>query len=826
MFEWLAGLPATRGRVAVIGAWDRVAEIAACGRGGVFVNAGLEPITVPPLTPEQALLNRIKAESFPPWPGEPADAVTFYAALEYVRAHQPRALWLTFGETDEWAHARRYDRTLLSAQRTDAFIAALWHELQATPATRGTTTLIVAGDHGRGRTGTDWTDHGKDVPGAAEVWIAALGPLTAGARRTPRPRARHPEPGRRHRRRRPRRALRRRRAPRRPADPRRHRSGAQVRFQCLAWDVRRPRRGASMKVLPAVACAAALVATSLPAEPPSWTRLGFDGGDVRALVADPGDPATLLAGLAVGGVYRSTDGAATWRAVNGGLPADLGEVRALAVDPSDSAVVYAATARAVYRSADAGASWVLAGGAANWDVRALAVAAAPVSTLFVACGSAGLATSVAGGPLVVRDLGVPEVVGVAVDPGDAWKAYAGTCGQGLLRSTDGGVTWEPRGHRPPACLSGLSLGADSTRIFAATDRGVVRSSDGGNTWLFEQACLECVVAHAVAPDPAGGGRVLAGRTVWSAAGHPGVPLDGVFASADGGSRIRPLLAFRHTGNRTRAIVFDANEPSVVYAATDGKGVLKSLDGGRHWRPANRGLAATGARVIVPDAETPGIVLAGTDGGAVLRTRDGGETWETLHDGVESAGVVALVADPATPGTLLAGTAGSGVLRSDDGGATWSPSNAGLDLLWLADLAADPFEEGRLIAPARLIELIGGAILFYESTDGGATGLSSRTLVRVDCGPRLRPVHPGPGAVRLWVRPARERRRRQVVPRRRGRSAGSGRRSRLRPIARRPRLRLRHRRRLAQRRRRIDVAPDRFRHRSGRTGRRNRSAPWL
>jgi len=179
VFEWLAGLPAFRERVAVIGAWDRVAEIAACGRGGVFVNAGLEPITVPPLTPEQVLLNRLKAESFAPWPGEPADAVTFYAALEYVRAHMPRALWLTFGETDEWAHARRYDRTLMSAQRTDAFIAALWREVQAMPATRGTTTLIVAGDHGRGRTGKDWTDHGKDVPGAGEVWIAALGPLTA-----------------------------------------------------------------------------------------------------------------------------------------------------------------------------------------------------------------------------------------------------------------------------------------------------------------------------------------------------------------------------------------------------------------------------------------------------------------------------------------------------------------------------------------------------------------------------------------------------------------------------------------------------------------------
>lgn len=477
-----------------------------------------------------------------------------------------------------------------------------------------------------------------------------------------------------------------------------------------------------MTIPPAVVCAvaAALLAVSSPAPAPSWTRLGFDGGDVRALVADPGDPGTLFAGLAAGGVYRSTDGAATWRPVNVGLPDDFGEVRALAVDPSDSAVVYVATAKAVFRSADSGASWVLAGGAADWDVRALAVAAVPSGTLFVACGPAGLAASAAGGPLVARSLGVPEVVSVAVEPGNAWKVYAGTCGQGLLRSTDGGETFEPRGERPPVCLAGLALGPEPGSVYAATTRGVVRSADAGRTWTFEQGCLECVRAHAVAPDPAGGSRVLASRTVWSEASHPSGALDGLFASNDGGGEFEPLLAFRHDGARTGAIVFDAAEPAVVYAATERKGVLKSFDGGRHWQPSNGGLTAAGARVIALGGEAPGTVLVGSDSGAVRRTRDRGETWETLHDGIENAGVVALVADPTTPGTLLAGTAGSGVLRSDDGGATWAPTNVGLDHLWLADLAADPFEEGRYVAATRLLELMGGGILFFESTDGGAS----------------------------------------------------------------------------------------------------------
>lgn len=178
VFEWLHGRPGFSGRVAAFGAWDVVPYIVNRERCGFYVNGGFEPVTVGRISAEQKLLNQLKAEMTQPWSGEPYDAITFRAALEYVKANGPRAMWLTFGETDEWAHERRYDRYLGAARQTDSYLRTLWETLQSMRQYRGKTTLIVCVDHGRGRTGSDWTSHGSKFPGADEIWMCVLGPDT------------------------------------------------------------------------------------------------------------------------------------------------------------------------------------------------------------------------------------------------------------------------------------------------------------------------------------------------------------------------------------------------------------------------------------------------------------------------------------------------------------------------------------------------------------------------------------------------------------------------------------------------------------------------
>ena len=146
------------------------------------MNAGYEPLTVPPVTERIRLLNRLKRETeF--WGGESFDAPTFLTALEYFKQHRPRVLFVSLGETDEWAHDGRYDLYLKSARRFDQYARELWETAQSMAEYRGSTSLILAVDHGRGEAPTDWKSHGEKLPESKYVWMGFLGPDTRRAGR-------------------------------------------------------------------------------------------------------------------------------------------------------------------------------------------------------------------------------------------------------------------------------------------------------------------------------------------------------------------------------------------------------------------------------------------------------------------------------------------------------------------------------------------------------------------------------------------------------------------------------------------------------------------
>jgi phosphopentomutase len=141
------------------------------------VNAGYDAFTSIPNTPRLDLLNRLKAETPRVWEDEPFDFMPFHTALEYVKARKPKILYLSLGETDEWAHAGKYAEYLSATQRVDAYLRELWDTLQSMPEYRGNTTLIFSPDHGRGE-GPEWKDHGEKVPDSKYIWMAFLGPDT------------------------------------------------------------------------------------------------------------------------------------------------------------------------------------------------------------------------------------------------------------------------------------------------------------------------------------------------------------------------------------------------------------------------------------------------------------------------------------------------------------------------------------------------------------------------------------------------------------------------------------------------------------------------
>jgi len=106
------------------------------------------------------------------------DTFAYRAALEYIETVQPRVLHLALGEPDTWAHGRHYDSYLTSIRNGDRFIRIVWEKLQSLPAYRGTTTLLLSPDHGRGNTTQDWTGHNAKIPHSEETSLAALGPDT------------------------------------------------------------------------------------------------------------------------------------------------------------------------------------------------------------------------------------------------------------------------------------------------------------------------------------------------------------------------------------------------------------------------------------------------------------------------------------------------------------------------------------------------------------------------------------------------------------------------------------------------------------------------
>ena len=175
--EWLNGRPGFAGRVAAFGAWDVLPFILNVQRSKLPVGDGYPPVPDPKTDRERAI-NDMADDLAPIWEGAPLDAPIMHAAIECLRTRQPRVLYVLLGETDEWAHEPRYDLYLDAAWRADRFIRRIWEMAQSMPEYKGRTALLIAVDHGRGATTTDWTDHGRKVPAAERTWVAVMGPDT------------------------------------------------------------------------------------------------------------------------------------------------------------------------------------------------------------------------------------------------------------------------------------------------------------------------------------------------------------------------------------------------------------------------------------------------------------------------------------------------------------------------------------------------------------------------------------------------------------------------------------------------------------------------
>jgi len=187
--------------------------------------------------------------------------------------------------------------------------------------------------------------------------------------------------------------------------------------------------------------------------------------------------------------------------------------------------------------------------------------------------------------------------------------------------------------------------------YVATTAGVFKTTDRGGRWTLVDAFPD---AHAVAINPRNPANVVTGNVDSSGPR----PTDTRFRwSEDGGltwQEVPPL-------NEYEDDLFDRSEAATVYAALQGGGVGKSVDGGKTWTISDwrNGLPCCAwdffdtMDIAISGGEAPTIYAAALGGGLFFSSTDGAESWQRVMVpvGVTYPDVWTVSVDPTDPGRL-------------------------------------------------------------------------------------------------------------------------------------------------------------------------------
>jgi photosystem II stability/assembly factor-like uncharacterized protein len=225
--------------------------------------------------------------------------------------------------------------------------------------------------------------------------------------------------------------------------------------------------------------------------------------------------------------------------------------------------------------------------------------------------------------------------------------------------------------------------------------GLFRSADGGRTWTPVTDGMTTPAARTIVPDPLRPGALLCGtepaRLFRSAdEGRTWVEVEGIRALPD---HAEWFLPYSPRAGAVRNVYAPPGSRGLLLAAVEVGGLLRSTDGGATWAIApigpNDDIHQVSGHPTDPDLLWSSLGYAALrsrrrDGGAprlggVGRSRDSGGTWDILHTDYTRSTIV----PPSLPGSVLAGPApevgrGGRIEVSTDGGESWRPAGDGID----------------------------------------------------------------------------------------------------------------------------------------------------
>jgi photosystem II stability/assembly factor-like uncharacterized protein len=359
------------------------------------------------------------------------------------------------------------------------------------------------------------------------------------------------------------------------------------------------------------------------------------GGRVSSIAFDPANPYTFYAGLATGGIMKSSDNGSTFEPIfEHEAVAAIGDI---AVAPSDSKTIYVGTGEAndrntvswgagVYTSTDGGATWTKSGLEKTRAIARIVVHPTDPKTAWVCSpgdvwqpGERGIYKTTDGGKSWKKVYTAPAPFemragcgDLAIDPTDPNTLYATLYARlrrpwvftygveasdgkdigGVLKSTDGGATWTKLANGLPAMTGriGLAVYAKNPKtVYALVQSdaggssdlddpyskagGVFRSDDAGATWT-RQSKLDPRPFYfsQIRVDPENDKRVYV--------------LGFMLHVSDDGGKTWREDRFKNVHSDNHALAIDPHAPSRLLLGTDG-GLYESYNGAEGWAHLNR-----------------------------------------------------------------------------------------------------------------------------------------------------------------------------------------------------------------------------------------------
>lgn len=464
---------------------------------------------------------------------------------------------------------------------------------------------------------------------------------------------------------------------------------------------------------------------------------------VRSFAVDPQNPDVMFrcSGEArdqkrFGTIHKSSDGGKNWRTVcdevdyyGNGPTRMYGEV--IAIDPNDSAyVVTGGYSNGFWVSRDAGETWSCTGLEGE---RITGVYFHPLveDKIYVGTASARAVLDMR------KDLSSDELAAelkrlhdfergtahlfVSTNRGESWKKlcegydlaelvfdtedpdtlYMATHQHGILRSTDGGASWEEKTEGLPAGVSYCTLSvapAAPTVLYTAPDvRGyhigvapvpVYCSKDQGESWrLIKKHTEKDLKKYPYYMTLRQAGWAIS-KLLVDHDDFNRIYLSNLYGVAVSPDRGRTWNAHHYTGIEAACVEDICCDPSIhdrVYFAPVGHRPSLSRDGGRTYRTINliEGLPFRSSTALVASEHRSDLLIYGMTNSerrqarraAILRSEDGGRTSDLVFTSNPSLFVQALVEDPHISGTFYAYLdgdvlQGAGLYRSEDWGKIW------------------------------------------------------------------------------------------------------------------------------------------------------------